>query len=213
MIKEEVLARIRSTGVVAVVRAETGDEAARIADACLEGGISAIEVTFTVQGALEVMRDLRRRYRDSELLLGAGTVLDPETARLAILEGAHYIVAPSLNIETVKLCHRYRVACMPGAMTVREVVEVMESGADVVKVFPGDSLGPGFIKAVRGPLPQAQLMPTGGVSLDNVGEWIRAGAIAVGAGSQLIAPAKTGDFAAITRDAKRYLDAVRQARA
>jgi len=213
MTKEDVLTRIRSTGVVAVVRAETGEAAARIADACLEGGISAIEVTFTVEGVLEVMRDLRRRYKDSELLLGAGTVLDPETARLAILEGAHYVVAPSLNLETVKLCHRYRVARMPGAMTVREVVEVMESGADVVKVFPGESLGPTFIKAVRGPLPQAQLMPTGGVSLENVKDWIKAGAIAVGVGGQLTAPAKTGDFAAVTRDARRFVDAVREARA
>jgi 2-dehydro-3-deoxyphosphogluconate aldolase/(4S)-4-hydroxy-2-oxoglutarate aldolase len=212
MNKEDVLTRIRSTGVVAVVRAETGDEAARIADACLAGGLQAIEVTFTVQGALGVMRDLRRRYRDDEILLGAGTVLDPETARAALLEGANYIVAPSLNLETVRLCHRYRVACMPGAMTVREVIDVMESGADVVKVFPGESLGPTFIKAVRGPLPQACLMPTGGVSLDNVGDWIRAGAIAVGVGGQLTAPAKTGNFEAVTRDAKRFIDAVREAR-
>ena len=212
MTKEDVLTRIRSTGVVAVVRAETGDEAARIADACLAGGLQAIEITFTVQGALNVLRDLRRRYRDDEILLGAGTVLDPETARAALLEGANYIVAPSLNLETVRLCHRYRVACMPGAMTVREVVDVMESGADVVKVFPGESLGPTFIRAVRGPLPQACLMPTGGVSLDNAADWIRAGAIAVGVGGQLTAPAKTGNFEAVTRDAQRFIEAVREAR-
>jgi len=213
MNKEDVLSQIRSTGVVAVVRAESGDEAIRIADACLAGGLRAIEITFTVQNALGVLRDLRKRYDDGEILLGAGTVLDPETARAALLEGANYIVAPSLNLETVRLCHRYRVAVMPGAMTVREVIDVMESGADVVKVFPGESMGPTFLKAVRGPLPQAQLMPTGGVSLDNVADWIHAGAIAVGVGGQLTAPAKTGNFEAVTRDAKRFIDAVRAARA
>jgi 2-dehydro-3-deoxyphosphogluconate aldolase / (4S)-4-hydroxy-2-oxoglutarate aldolase len=145
--------------------------------------------------------------------LGAGTVLDPETARIAILEGATYVVSPSLNLDTVRLCHRYRVACMPGVMTVTEVVAALESGAEIIKVFPGELAGPGFLKSVRGPLPQACLMPTGGVSVDNVAEWIAAGAVAVGAGSQLTAGAKTGDYEKITRTARQFVDAVKAARA
>ncbi len=212
MDKEKVLLRIRESGVVAVVRAETSDQALRITEACLEGGVSAIEVTFTVPRAHQVIADLRRRFTDDQILLGAGSVLDPETARIAILEGATYIVAPSFNAETVKLCNRYRVACMPGCMTVREVVEAMESGAEIIKVFPGELSGPGFIKSVMGPLPHARLMPTGGVSVENVAEWIAAGAVAVGAGSSLTAGAKTGDYAKVTSTARQFVDAVRAAR-
>ena len=213
MEKERVLTRIRDTGVVAVVRAETSDQALRITEACLAGGVNAIEITFTVPRAHQVIADLAKRFQNDEIILGAGTVLDPETARIAILEGATYIVAPSFNPETVRLCHRYRVAVMPGCMTIREVVEAMESGADIIKVFPGELSGPGFIKSVRGPLPHACMMPTGGVSVDNVADWIAAGAIAVGAGSSLTAGAKTGDYKAIAATAKQFVEAVRAARA
>jgi len=212
MNKETVLTRIRETGVVAVVRAESSDQALRITEACLAGGVSAIEMTFTVPGAHRVIADLRRRFSDDEILLGAGSVLDPETARIAILEGATYVVSPSLNLETVKLCHRYRIACMPGGMTVTEVIAIMESGADIVKVFPGEVAGPGFIKGVRGPVPQACMMPTGGVSLDNVSAWIAAGAVAVGVGGQLTAGALTGDYDKVTRTARQFVDAVKAAR-
>ena len=213
MDKEQVLTRIREAGVVAVVRAESSDQAQKIAEACLAGGVSAIEVTFTVPLAHRVIADLRRRFTDNEIVLGAGTVLDPETARIAILEGAAYIVSPSLNLETVRLCHRYRVACMPGALTVAEVIAALESGVDIIKVFPGELSGPGFLKSLRGPLPQARLMPTGGVSVDNVAEWIAAGAVAVGVGSQLTAGAKTGDYDKITRTARQFVEAVKAARA
>ena len=212
MEKEQVLSRIREVGVVAVVRADSTEQAQRITEACLAGGVSAIEVTFTIPQAHRVIADLRRRFSDDEIVLGAGTVLDPETARIAILEGATYIVAPSLNLETVKLCHRYRVACMPGALTVAEVIAALESGVDIIKVFPGELSGPGFLKSVRGPLPQACLMPTGGVSVDNVAEWMAAGAVAVGVGSQLTAGAKTGDYEKITHAAKQFVEAVRAAR-
>ena len=137
MDKEHVLARIRDVGVVAVVRAESSDQAQRITEACLAGGVTAIEVTFTVPHAHRVIADLRRRFSDNEIVLGAGTVLDPETARIAILEGATYVVAPTLNLETVRLCHRYRIACMPGAQTITEVITALESGVDIIKVFPG----------------------------------------------------------------------------
>jgi 2-dehydro-3-deoxyphosphogluconate aldolase/(4S)-4-hydroxy-2-oxoglutarate aldolase len=212
MEKESVLLRIRESGVVAVVRAETSDQALRISEACLAGGVWAIEVTFTVPRAHHVIADLARRFTASEILLGAGSVLDPETARIAILEGATYIVSPCLNLETLKLCNRYRVACMPGVMTVTEVVAALEAGADIIKVFPGEVAGPGFIKGVRGPLPQACLMPTGGVSLDNVSTWISAGAVAVGVGGQLTAGALTGDWAKVTTTARQFLEAVRAAR-
>lgn len=212
MPKWDILRRLTEAGLVAVVRAETADQAARIADAVLEGGCPAIEVTFTVPGAHRVIEALAERYRPSELILGAGTVLDPETARIAILSGATYVVSPSLNLETVRLCNRYQVPIMPGAMTIRDVIEAMEAGADIVKLFPGEAFGPGIIKAIKGPLPQAPLMPTGGVDTSNVGEWIKAGAVAVGAGSSLIGGAKTGDYAAITRTAREFLQKIQAAR-
>src|SRR5215207_258849 len=211
--KLEILRRITEAGVVAVVRAESGDEARRVADAVLEGGCPAVEMTFTVPRAHRVIEELAAAYKPSELILGAGTVLDPETARIAILSGASYVVSPSLNVETVRLCNRYQVPVMPGAMTVREVLEALEAGADIVKLFPGEAFGPGIIKAIKGPLPQAPLMPTGGVDLSNVGEWIRAGAVAVGAGGSLTGGAKSGDFASVTRAARDFIAKIREERA
>ncbi len=212
MNKQEVLKRIQDCGVVAVVRAENGDQALKIADACIRAGIAAIEITFTVPGAEEVIRRLAQAYGKGEVIVGAGTVLDPETARIAILAGAQYVVSPCLNEETVKLCLRYQIACMPGAMTIREVVACMEAGADIVKVFPGELFGPAFIKAVKGPLPQARMMPTGGVALDNVGDWIKAGCVAVGVGGSLTAGAKTGDYESIAVIGAQFVEKVKQAR-
>lgn len=210
--KLEILKRLTDVGLVAVVRAETADQALRIADATLAGGCPAIEVTFTVPGAHRVIEALAERYKPSELILGAGTVLDSETARIAILSGATYVVSPSLNPETVRLCNRYQVPVMPGAMTIRDVIEAMEAGADIIKLFPGEAFGPGIIKAIRGPLPQAPLMPTGGVDVGNVGEWIKAGAVAVGAGSSLIGGAKTDDYPSITRTAREFIGKIQAAR-
>ena len=210
--KLDILRRITDAGLVAVVRAETAEAATRITDAVLEGGCPAVEMTFTVPGAHRVIEALAARYKPSELILGAGTVLDPETARIAILSGATYVVAPSLNVETVRLCNRYQVPVMPGAMTVREVLEALEAGADIVKLFPGEAFGPAIIKAIKGPLPQVPLMPTGGVDLSNVSEWIKAGAVAVGAGGSLTGGAKTGDFASVTRTAREFVEKIREAR-
>jgi 2-dehydro-3-deoxyphosphogluconate aldolase/(4S)-4-hydroxy-2-oxoglutarate aldolase len=207
------LARLLDTGIVAIVRAETGDEAARMAEACRAGGVSAIEITFTVPGAAAVLESVARRFKADDFIPGAGTVLDPETARIAILSGARFIVGPSLNPETARLCNRYQVPYMPGAGSVREVVEAMECGAEIVKIFPGESLGPAFVKAVKGPLPQAALMPTSGVSVENVGLWIKAGAAAVGVGGNLTASAKTGDYKTITELAGKFLAEIRRARA
>lgn len=213
MEKELVLTKICDSGVVAVVRAENGEKAKKIADACLEGGVPAIELTFTVPMAHKVIEELANEYKNGEMILGAGTVMDPETARIAILSGAQYVVSPYFNADMVRLCNRYRVPCMPGAMTIKEVVEAMESGADIVKVFPGEAFGPKIIKAIKGPIPYAKMMPTGGVDVNNVGEWIKAGASAVGAGGALTAGAKTGDYKSITALAKEFIAKVKEARA
>jgi 2-dehydro-3-deoxyphosphogluconate aldolase/(4S)-4-hydroxy-2-oxoglutarate aldolase len=211
--KQQVLERICKSGLVAVVRAENGEQAKRIAEACLAGGMQAIEMTYTVPGAHRIMEELAKSYSPEELIIGAGTVLDPETARISILSGAQYVVSPCLNVETVRMCNRYQVPVMAGAMTIKEIVECMEAGADVVKLFPGELFGPAMVKAIKGPLPQAQIMPTGGVSVSNVQEWIKAGCVAVGAGSSLTAGAKTGDYAAITETARKFLAEIAQARA
>lgn len=210
--KEKVIGKITDVGIVAVIRAENAEKAKRIVDACIEGGVAAIEVTFTVPHAHKVIEEISKAYKPEDIILGAGTVLDSETARIALLSGAQYIVSPCFNAETVKLCNRYRVPCMPGAMTIKEVVEAMEAGADIIKIFPGEAFGPKIIKAVKGPIPYAKMMPTGGVDIDNVAEWINAGAVAVGAGSSLTAGAKTGDYALITKTGKEFVRRIREAR-
>ncbi len=212
MEKERLLTKMTDVGLVAVVRAESAQKAIKIADACLEGGCPSIELTFTVPGAHKVIEELAARYNDGSVLLGAGTVLDSETARIAILAGANYIVSPGFNLETAKLCNRYRVPYMAGCETVTEVITAMEAGVDIIKIFPADLYGPKIIKDLLGPLPQAKLMPTGGVDVDNVDQWIKAGAVAVGAGSSLTAGAKTGDYKQITALAKEFIEKIKMAR-
>lgn len=212
MDKETVITRITHSGIVAVVRADSADQAKRITDACIEGGVPAIELTFTVPYAHHVIEDLAKAYKPEDIILGAGTVMDSETARIAILSGANYIVSPYFNPDVVRTCNRYRVPCMPGAMTIKEVVEAMEAGADIIKIFPGEAFGPKIIKAVKGPIPYAKMMPTGGVDVNNVGEWIGAGAVAVGAGGALTAGAKTGDYASITRLGREFVQKIKEAR-
>ena len=209
--KWEIIRKITDSGLVVVVRAENSEIAKKITDACLEGGAAAIEITYTVPGATKVIEELAKTYA-GQIIIGAGTVLDPETARIAILSGAQYIVSPYLSRETLRLCNRYQIPCMPGVMTVEGVIEAMELGADILKIFPGEAFGPAIIKAIKGPLPQASMMPTGGVSIDNVGEWIKAGAVAVGAGGSLTAGAKTGDYASITKLAAEFVANIKTAR-
>jgi len=211
--KLTILTRVVESGLVAIVRTDSSEQAARIADACAEGGVAALEVTFTVPGATSVIESLCKRYRPEQISIGAGTILDPETARIAILAGAQFLVSPALNPETARLANRYQIAYMPGVATPKEIVEAMECGCEILKVFPGETLGPTFLKAAKAPLPQASLMPTGGVSIDNVKVWIAAGAVAVGVGGSLIAGAKTGDYKSITELSKRFLAAIAEARA
>lgn len=213
MEKQQVITKICETGIVAVVRANSGEQAKKIADACLKGGIGAIEVTFTVPGAHKIIEELAASYDPNEMIVGAGTVLDSETARIAILSGAQFVVSPYFDLNTMKTCNRYAVPCMPGVMTVKEMVEAMEAGADIVKLFPGEAFGPKLIKSFHGPLPQAKIMPTGGVSLDNVAEWIHNGVVAVGAGSCLTGGAKTGDYDLITKTAQEFVAKIKEARA
>ncbi len=211
--KEQVITKLTDCGLVAVVRAENAEKAIKISDACLKGGCTGIELTFTVPGADKVISALAEKYPNGEMMLGAGTVLDSETARIAILAGANFIVSPSFSLETAKLCNRYRVPYVPGCATITEVITAMEAGADIIKIFPADLYGTKIIKDIKGPLPQAQMMPTGGVDADNVGEWIKAGVVAVGAGSSLTKGAKTDNYEEITETAKKFIENIKKARA
>lgn len=212
MKRMELIGKIVESGVVAVIRAESKEQGIKITEAVKKGGIKALEVTMTVPGAVDIIKELAELYKDEDVIIGAGTVLDPETARLCILAGAQYIVSPSLNVETVKLCNRYRVPVMPGVMTVKETLEALELGVEICKVFPGNAFGPSIISAFKGPIPQGNFMPTGGVSLDNVKDWIKSGAVAVGTGGDLTKGAKTGDYDLVTETARKFVEAVREAR-
>lgn len=210
--KLETLKKITDVGVVAVIRTENADMAEKTSKACIEGGIPAIEVTFTVPGADKVITSLKTKFTKDQLIVGAGTVLDSETARIAILAGAEYIVSPGFDLETVKLCNRYQIPYMAGCMTITEMIKAMEAGADVIKLFPGDAFGPSMVKNIKAPLPQVPIMPTGGVSLENVEEWIKNGCIAVGVGGKLTAGAETGNYDEVTRIAKLFVEKVKAAR-
>lgn len=204
MDKHTVFQAIIERGMVGIVRAGSPHAALQIAEACIAGGITALEVAFTTPDTLGVLRTLRERHGD-EVLLGAGTVLDAETARAAILAGAQFIISPGVNVDTIRLCQRYQVLAMPGAMTPTEIVTALQAGADIVKVFPAEMFGPAYIKALRAPLPQAPLMPTGGVTVENLGDWFACGAVAVGIGSSLSGPGATGDYAAVTARAQAFV--------
>ncbi|CZQ91570.1 bifunctional 4-hydroxy-2-oxoglutarate aldolase/2-dehydro-3-deoxy-phosphogluconate aldolase [Trichococcus ilyis] len=202
-----ILNRLEKTGVVAVVRGATKEEALQASHAIVAGGLNGIELTFTVPNADEVIRELAAVYKDQpEVVVGAGTVLDAITARLAILAGAEFIVSPNFDKETAELCNLYQIPYLPGCMTITEMKEALKSGADIIKLFPGSAYGPSIISGFKAPMPHLNLMPTGGVSLANMQEWFDAGVIAVGVGGNLLAPAATGDFAKVTEVARQYAD-------
>lgn len=214
MFKQDVVARILRTGVIAIVRLDSAESLQKVADAILEGGIDIIEFTMTTPGALGILESATAKFGD-RVVLGAGTVLDPESARAAVLAGARFIVSPNLNPKTIELCHRYGAVAVPGVLTPTEIVAAMEVGADLIKVFPASLGGPDYIKAVRAPLPQAPLVPTGGVEVENAGDYIRAGAVAVAVGGSLVNKkwVAAGDFAKMTDAARRLAETVRAARA
>lgn len=220
MKKLQLVQQVCKEGVVAVLRGDTPDEVVEMAEQSIAGGIKVIEVTMTVPFALQAIEKLAKKYSstaatdsDKYAIIGVGTALDPETARAAILSGAEFVVGPALNPATVTLCNRYRIPIMPGVMTIQEIQTALELGVDIVKLFPGNLYSPAMIKAIKGPLPQANIMPTGGVSLANLGEWIKAGAVAVGIGSDLTSEAvKTGDYSHVARKAAQYVEAYRAAK-
>lgn len=213
MSREKQLDRVIDCGIVAIVRYSEPGPLVEVVKALAAGGVTVAEVTLTVPDALDVIREAKRQLGD-RILLGAGTVLDTETARAALLAGAQFIVAPSLNLDVIKLCRRYDKLVMPGAFTPTEVLAAWEAGADIVKVFPADVVGPAFFRALRGPLPQVKLMPTGGVDLSTAAEFLKAGSVCLGVGSQLIDPklVAAGDFAKITALAKQYVEIVKKHR-
>lgn len=205
MQKTSTLLAIEKAGIVAVVRGKSKEEAYQTAVACIKGGIKAIELTFTTPQVDKIISQLHCEYSDdSEVVVGAGTVLDVITARIAILAGAKFVVGPSFDREVAFLCNEYEVPYMPGCMTTTEIQTAMRYGSEIVKIFPGSVVSPDFVKAVKAPLPQANIMPTGGVDLDNMHEWFDAGVTVVGAGSNLTAAATKGDFVTVTKKAKAY---------
>ncbi len=204
--------RIINTGIVAVIRANNLEQGLQTVEAVRSGGIDVIEITFTVPGALDVIKQLKQKYPADEILIGAGTVLDSETARLGILAGAEYVVSPSYSPDVIKLCNRYQKISMAGCMSITEILKAMETGADIIKLFPGSILGPEMVKAIKGPLPQSVIIPTGGVNLDNVQDWLNIGCIAVGVGGELTKGAEKGDFALVQDKAKQFIERIKAIR-
>lgn len=213
MRKEEIVSKLREIGLVPVLRAESEEQALGIAAAIAEGGVTVLEVTMTVPGAVRVMGRLTKERPD--LLIGAGTVLDAETARVCMLEGAQFVVSPALNLKTIEMCHRYSIPVLPGALTPTEVVTAWQAGADVIKVFPASALGGAkYLKSLKAPLPQVEMIPTGGVSLATAKEFLEAGSFALGVGADLVdtKAMAEGKPEKITESAKKYLEIVREFR-
>ena len=215
MTKEKILSIIREVGLVPVVRTPSAESAVKAIEAIYEGGIHVAEVTMTVPGAVRVLEKLADHFGE-RILLGAGTILDPETCRVCMLAGAQFFVTPSLNLKTIEMAHRYSRPIMPGALTPTEVLTAWDAGADIVKIFPCDNVGgPKYIKALKGPFPQIEMIPTGGVSLTTTGDFLKAGACAVAVGGELVdgKTIKEGSYAIFAERARRFLEAVKTARA
>jgi 2-dehydro-3-deoxyphosphogluconate aldolase/(4S)-4-hydroxy-2-oxoglutarate aldolase len=213
MSRHEDLARVLKSGIVAVIRSPSSEQLVSVARALYEGGVDVLEVTFTVPNVLEILSAVRKEL-GNKVLLGAGTVLDPESARAAFLAGAEFVVSPTVNLDVIRICSRYDKLAMPGAFTPTEVLTAWEAGADIVKVFPADIGGPAYLKTLHGPLPQVRLMPTGGVNLDTIEAFLKAGACAVGLGGALVDPkaVAAGDMARIRSLAGQYVAKVKAVR-
>lgn len=209
--KFETLRKIHEGYAVAVIRGKDKDDAIQIAKHAFQGGIRSLEITFTTPGAEQAIAELVAEGNE-DMIVGAGTVLDATTARIAILNGAQYIVSPHFDKEIALMCNRYATPYLPGCGTITEILEAMTYGVDVVKLFPGSHLGPSFIKDVKGPVPYAEMMPSGGVSIDNVDQWIEKGAFAVGMGSALTKGVKNGDYGSVEETARAFMDKIHQAR-
>jgi len=212
--KEKNLQDIVNCGVVAIIRVASAQEAVAVCGAIAKGGVKPIEITMTVPGAIDAIKELKGAMGDN-VLLGAGTVLDPETARAVVLAGAEFVVCPTLNLEVIEVCRRYSKIVVPGAFTPTEILTAWEAGADIVKVFPATVGGPRYLRDIRGPLPQIRLMPVGGVNIDNTPDFIKAGAVGVAAGTSLVdrKAVSEGKYDIITENARKFVEAVKLARA
>ena len=213
MIKINTLRALKECGVVAVVRGNSKEVGVEISKACVKGGVKALEVTYTNKFANDIIKELSEIYEgQDDVVIGAGTVLDAETARAAMLAGAKYIVSPAFDLETAKICNRYKVPYLPGIMTINEIITAHEAGVDFVKLFPGSAFGQGYVKAIKGPLPYANIMVTGGVNIDNLDSWIKAGVDAVGIGGELNKLGEEGKFDEITAICEKYMAKLHEAR-
>lgn len=213
MIKINTLKALKDCGVVAVVRGDSKEVGVEISKACVKGGVKAIEVAYTNKFANDIIREVSEIYAgQDDVVIGAGTVLDAETARSAMLAGAKYIVSPAFDAETAKICNRYKVPYLPGVMTINEIISAHEAGVDFVKLFPGSAFGQGYVKAIKGPLPYANIMVTGGVNIDNLDSWIKSGVDAVGIGGELNKLGEEGKFDEITSICERYIAKLNEAR-
>ncbi len=207
MRRVETLQRLKNAGVVAVIRGKSKEEAIKASHAVVKGGMKGIELTFTVPQADKIISELVEKYKNEpEIVVGAGTVLDAVTARFAIMAGAEYIVSPSFDKETAEICNLYQIPYLPGCMTITEMKEALKAGVDIIKLFPGSAYGPSIVSAFKAPMPQLNIMPTGGVSLDNMEDWFKAGVVTVGVGGNLLAPAAQGDFDKVTEISKQYME-------
>ncbi|EOH77810.1 bifunctional 2-keto-4-hydroxyglutarate aldolase/2-keto-3-deoxy-6-phosphogluconate aldolase [Enterococcus malodoratus] len=204
MKRMEILSRLEKAGVIAVVRGKNQAEAVKASQAIIAGGVKGIEVTFTVPNAQSAIQELVESYQGQDVVIGAGTVLDAVTARLAIMAGAEFVVSPSFDQETAELCNLYQIPYLPGCMTITEMQQALKNGVDIIKLFPGSVSGPSMVSAVKAPMPHINLMPTGGVNLENMETWFKAGVVAVGVGGNLLAPAAEGNFAKVTEIAQQY---------
>lgn len=213
MIKINTLRALKECGVVAVVRGNSKEVGVEISKACVKGGVKVLEVTYTNKFANDIIKELSEIYEgQDDIVIGAGTVLDAETARAAMLAGAKYIVSPAFDLETAKICNRYKVPYLPGIMTINEIIAAHEAGVDFVKLFPGSAFGQGYVKAIKGPLPYANIMVTGGVNIDNLDSWIKAGVDAVGIGGELNKLGEEGKFDEITAICEQYMAKLHEAR-
>ena len=208
------LARGLDSGIVAIIRSQSSEQLVKVAEALYEGGIRVLEVTFTVPNALAIIADVKKSL-GNKVLLGAGTVLDTETARAALLAGAEFLVSPTVNVDVIRMCNRYDKLIMPGAFTPTEILTAWEAGAEIIKLFPADVGGPSHIKAIKGPFPQVRILPTGGVTLDTMHDFLKAGACAVGLGSALVEAKaiETGNFTRIRDLAGQYVAKLAEFRA
>jgi len=212
--KQENLQIIIDSGVIAVIRGMEVDKVVNIVDALLEGGVKALEITLNSPGAIDLIEEVSERVKDTDAIVGAGTVLDGETARAAILAGAEFVFAPNLNQDVIEVCNRYGKVVIPGVMTPTEIVNAYQAGADLVKIFPAGVMGPKYIKSVKGPLNHIPMMPTGGVGLDNAADFIEAGVVALGVGSALMDKEAIAEenYEVITENAKKLTQIVEETR-